>query len=415
MATVFSGLRPSSVIQPTAFAAAILLTLISPLAAQTVAPPDPASVPLRLGPVLVNPRLALTNLGVDTNVFNEPDAEGPESDLTLTLTPSAEVWLPMGPTWVFGTIREDIVWFKEFVSERSLNNLLRAGWLVPLNRLTFDVATGWTHTRERPGYEIDARAERHERDLTGSAELRAFPQTRFGVRGERRRIAFEEGETFMGVDLREELSRTTTAFAIVARHELTPLTTLVFNLAREQDRFLFSPLRDSDTGRFEAGLEFDPDALISGTARIGYRDFDPADDDVPGYSGLTAAANVTYIALDAIRFGFQAMRDVEYSYDETQPYYLQTGFTGSLTVQVYGPVDAEGRFGRQNLSYRMRGDVDAEGDRVDRVRTYGGGVGYRLGRDLRIGFNIDHYERTSEVAVRAYDGLRYGVSVTYGR
>ena len=54
-------------------------------------------------------------------------------------------------------------------------------------------------------------------------------------------------------------------------------------------------------------------------------------------------------------------------------------------------------------------------DRVDRVRTYGAGLGYHIGRDLRIGFNVDQCERTSELADRAYDGLRYGAAITYGR
>jgi hypothetical protein len=365
--------------------------------------------------VLVDPRLALTDVGIDTNIFNEPDQENPESDFTTTLTPSADLWLPMGPTWVFGTVREDIVWFKEFASERSLNSRLRVGWLVPLTRVAFDVSTGWTHTRERPGYEIDARAERHERDLAGAAEVLAFPRTRIGVRGERRRYAFEEGETFDGVDLREELSHTTTAVAIVVRRELTPLTMLAFNVGREQDRFLFSSSRDSDTTRFEVGLEFDPFALISGSARIGYRDFDPAAADVPAYSGMTASVDVTYVAFDSMRLGLQAMRDVEYSYDDRQPYYLQSGFTATIAQQIYGPVDAEGRLGTQRLTYTERGDMDATGGRVDRVRTYGGGIGYRIGRELRIGFNVDHYERTSDLASRAYDGLRYGAAFTYGR
>jgi len=75
---------------------------------------------------------------------------------------------------------------------------------------------------------------------------------------------------------------------------------------------------------------------------------------------------VTYVAFDAVRTGFQASRDVEYSYDAAQPYYLQSG------------------------------------------------IGYHIGRDLRIGFNVDQ-ERTSELADRAYDALRYGAAITYGR
>jgi hypothetical protein len=378
-------------------------------------PPDPEAIPVHLGPLLVTPRLTLSNAGIDTNVFNVPDAEGPESDFTITVAPSADLWLRTGPTWVYGTLREDIVWFNEFVSERSVNSVLRAGWLVPLTRVAFNIGTGWTHTRERPGYEIDARAERHERDLTGAAEVRAFPRTRIGVRGERRRYAFEEGETFNGVDLREELSRTNTAVALLMRYELTPLTTLAVNVTQEEDRFLFSTLRDSDTRRIEAGLEFDPYALISGSARVGYRDFDPAATDLPGYSGVTASVNVTYAALQTTRFGFQAMRDVEYSYDETQPYYLQSGFSASVAQQIYGPVDVEARLGAYSLSYRTRGDIAPTEDRIDHTRTYGGGVGYRVGRDLRIGFNVDHQERTSDLAAHAYDGLRFGAVVTYGR
>jgi len=211
------------------------------------------------------------------------------------------------------------VWLKEFVSERSLNSALRGGLLVPLTRLSFNVGTGWTHTSERPGFEIDARAERDEREFTSAAEVVTFARTRFGVRGGRRRFEYEEGQTFNGVDLRQEISRTNDVFAFTTRYELTPLTRFAVNLSREQDRFLYNPLRDSDTGRIEAGLEFDPSALISGGARLGYRDFDPGDPALAGYSGLTASANIAYVALDTMRVSFQAGRDVEYSYDETQP------------------------------------------------------------------------------------------------
>jgi hypothetical protein len=43
------------------------------------------------------------------------------------------------------------------------------------------------------------------------------------------------------------------------------------------------------------------------------------------------------------------------------------------------------------------------------------GVGYRLGRDLRFGVNIDEQKRQSVVDILQYDGLRYGVAITYGQ
>ena len=371
---------------------------------------------MRFGPLLVDPRLALANAGVDTNVFNEAEDEGPRSDLTITVIPSADVWLRMGRTWVSGTVREDIVWYKDFTSERSINQSYRAAWVVPLTRVSFDVGAGWMHTRERPGFEIDARARRQEHDFTGGLEIRALSKTLFGVRGERRRVEFDETAVFLETNLNEELTRTSTSAAVTIRHELTPLTSLSLNLSRDQDRFDHSPLRDADSRRIDAGLDFDPFALISGTARFGYRDFDPADADLPGYSGATASVNLAYVALGSTRLAIQAMRDVQYSFDITAPYYLQSGISASLAQQIYGPVDVEGRIGGQRLAYRARGDgVAADQERVDRIRSYGAGAGYRVGPDLRIGVNVDKQRRRSEVDFRTYEGLRYGLAVTYGR
>jgi hypothetical protein len=51
---------------------------------------------------------------------------------------------------------------------------------------------------------------------------------------------------------------------------------------------------------------------------------------------------------------------------------------------------------------------------TDRVRTYGGGLGYRVGDTLRIGFNIDEQRRSSPLPRRNYSGVRAGLSLTYG-
>jgi hypothetical protein len=53
-------------------------------------------------------------------------------------------------------------------------------------------------------------------------------------------------------------------------------------------------------------------------------------------------------------------------------------------------------------------------NRIDRVSTYGGGVGYHLGKALRLGFNVDNSKRTSPIVDWTYQGLRYGTALTYG-
>src|SRR5712691_6051352 len=140
------------------FAATIVvLTLTAPLArAQTPEPgaPDPAKVRVQIGPLSLNPTFALTNAGIDTNVFYEPDQLAPKRDFTMTVTPATDLWLRLGRTWLTGNIKEDLVYYNKYASERSANGHYTVGWLVPLNRLTGKVGADYVSTRDRPGFEI---------------------------------------------------------------------------------------------------------------------------------------------------------------------------------------------------------------------------------------------------------------------
>jgi hypothetical protein len=206
---------------------------------------------------------------------------------------------------------------------------------------------------------------------------------------------------------------TTTGFFV--RHQLTPLTSVMFTASRIQDRFDFSSLRNSDSNIGAVSLTFDPFALIKGSATVGYRDFRPSSAGLDDYRGLTTAVNLSYLASEMTKFSVKANRDIEYSFDTDQPYYLLTGVEGSIAQQLFGPVDVVGRIGFESLAYRDRAGAEVTvADRVDRVRTYGVGVGYHLGRDLRVGVNVDRSQRESAVAQRQYHGLRIGTAVTYG-
>jgi len=372
----------------------------------------PATVRMRLGPLFINPTFNLSNAGRDTNVFN--DSKNPQEDFTVTISPGTDLWLRFGPTWIQGNIKEDIVWFQKFASERSANNGYGVKWVVPLNRLSVTPSMGYVNTRERPGFEIDARVEHTEMTYGANAELRLFTKTYIGAEGRRATTDFVDGATFQGTNLHDELNRTATLGSVNIRHQVTPLTSLNLAGSMSQDRFKFDPLRNSDSVAASGSLRFEPSALISGSAMIGYRDFKPLSPDVPSYRGSIVSVDLTYVLLGMSRFKFVANRDVQYSYDITQPYYLQTSLNGSVSQQIFGPVDVVLRGGVGRLEYRDRvGAAVAAANRTDRVETYGGGVGYHLGRDMRIGVNVDHNRRDSALDLRRYQGWLYGVAVTY--
>jgi Putative beta-barrel porin 2 len=405
---------------PKGFVAAatlLALTCVTPAAAQETGDggPDPAKVRVRIGPLYMNPTIALANLGIDQNVFNEASDQNPKKDFTLTLVPNADLWLRMGRTWFTGAIKEEIVWYQKYTTERAANTMYSLSWKVPLNRLTANVGASYADVRDRPGFEIDARSRRKELQYNGSVEVRALSRTFLGVTASRQKVDFDKDAVFFNSFLNFELNRVTTTRGLSVRHQVTPLTSISLTATRSQDRFEFSSLRDSNSTSAVVTISFDPFALIKGSATFGYRDFEPVTPGLQNFNGATGTLELSYVLLGTTRFSVEGARDVQYSYDVNQPYYLQTGVTGSISHQLFGPVDVGARAGLQNLVYRDRAAANLHAaNRADRVRTYGGGVGYRMGRDLRLGFNADTYRRASDLAQRRYKNLMMGISATYG-
>jgi hypothetical protein len=347
-------------------------------------------------------------------VFNEP-ADEAKRDFTFTVSPRADLWMGIGRTWVISSLREDLVWYDTYSTERAANSRVSLGWTVPLTRVAFGISGSYVAAHDRPGFEIDTRADRREVAFRGGAEVRALSRTLVAVTAARERVEFAGDEQFRGSSLDAELTRTISSGSIALRHELTPLTSMSFDVRRDQDRFDVSTLRDSDSTSAGVQVTFDPSALIAGSARVAYRRFEPRAADLPKFTGATVAVNLTYTLLGSTRFGVQATRDLQYSYDENQPYYLQSGAAGSIAQQIYGPVDAVFRAARYTLAYRDRDGAPIPfADRVDKMRSYGAGVGYHIGRDLRIGVNVDKQRRDSELPLHSYEGLRFGTSITYG-
>jgi len=396
--------------------AALVVLHAAPARAQTpgAGEPDLSKVRIRMGPLSLNPSIALTNIGVDNNVFNEPDEAKPKSDFTFTLQPATDLWLHTGPTWVTGRIQEDLVWFQTYSSERSVNATYSAGWLVPLTRLRFNVNATRRNLRDRPGFEIDARSQRFETEYTGSIEVRTLSKTYFGLTAARQHVDFDKDAIFLNRNLQFELNRETTSAGATVRYQMTPLTGITLAATRSQDRFEFSSLRDSNSTAATASLNFDPLALIRGSMTVGYRDFEPLSPGLAAYKGLTASGNLSYVLYGSTKFTFGVNRDVQYSYDVNEPYYLLTAFTGSIAQQLFGPIDVTARAGVNSLAYRDRaGAAVVVSDRVDRGHAFGGGVGYHTSSGFRIGFDVDQTNRVSDISSRQYNDLRIGTSVTY--
>ena len=375
---------------------------------------------IRLGPLGLSPSIRVSNVGIDTNVLNDPDT--PQQDFTATFNPAMQIWLRAGPSRVRGSVAMSAIYFREFASQRALNTTDEVRWELPLNRFLPYVSYSIGKMRARPNQEIDDRVEYGTTNTGVGTTVRVGARTALVVQAQRGEVTFGSDEEFFGTNLSQALDRTTDTVGSSVRLQLTPLTTFVIAADVQRESFKFSPRRDAMMRGVRPGVEFSRSALITGSAYVGYRTFDIDDPTVPDYSGVTASVDLAYVLLDRTRFSTRIDRDVVYSFSELQPYYVQTGAVFTVTQQLSSTWDVSVGTSRQWQDYQVStlavvsGQPAASAPRSTLSEasqySYQFGVGRRLGRKMRVAFQADHAQRTSGL-LGTYRGTRFFNTVSY--
>jgi hypothetical protein len=372
---------------------------------------------MHFGPLYLTPIVTLTNLGWDSNVFNG-QGEAKEGDFTFTLTPAADVWLPFARrAMIITNAAADLVYFQTLSSERSVDPFVLVRPEIYFNRLTLFAEGSYLDTRQRPNFEIDVRARRNEREGKAGFDLRIAKKLSIEMAGRERRIRFDADQYYQGTELQETLNRDERAASATLRYRWTPLTTVVVLSEAQSDRFVYSPERDTDSVRIMPGVELKPRAIVSGSGYIGYRRFVVLSDEMPDFSGLVASGALSYTLQGATKFTFTANRDVDYSFEQDQPYYVKSGFGLDVRRALGARFDVTAGYERYDYAYRefTTGTATPTVHRVDLTQDVSCSFGYRAARDARIGFGASYRERTSNTEpFRDYNGVRIGVMIDYG-
>lgn len=395
--------------------ASCVAVLLAGSPAAVSAQPDQAfrqSAPVRLGPLYLAPVMTLKELGVDTNVFNSAGAE--ESDFFFSVSPQTEFWLPVGRRLlVTGSAAGDAVFFQHFATERSIDPRGQMRAEVYVSRMTLFGTGSFLRSRQRPNFEIDVRTPRVERSAGAGVNIRLLRKISLEVATQLSRVEFEGDALFFGTSLREMLNREGRAASASLRYQVTPLTTIVVRGEAIDDRFKFSPARNARSESVAPGLEFRAGALITGAVSVGVRRFRPLDDRVPDFQGTTASADLSYALLGSTMFRFTADRDVAYSFEPSQPYYLRSGYGGSVSRPLAGSFDATIGAQRYTYSYREFADADPASLRADVTRVLSAMIGYRVSSKNRFGVTGSYVTRESNRGARGYNSMRIGASATY--
>jgi hypothetical protein len=377
-------------------------------------PPEPP-VPVHLGPFGFAPSIALTNAGLDTNVFNEPDAK---QDLTMTLTPRTTAAWRVGRMRFVGDGNVDVVHFYHFASERSVDTHDHLSVEAPLNRMRVRGFFRYLNTRQRTDDELDLRTRRVEREAGATVERRIAAKTTVGLTLEQVTASFDHAAGASGSLLQQVLNRGVRTVATSVRYAASPMTSFSVSTESERARFEYSPLRNADSFRWGPAFEFNPRGPLRGRAFVGYQHFDIADPSVRDFAGAVTATNLEYVLLDATRINVGINRDLAFSFRLESPYYVRTALSSSVTHRFGEAWMVGGDVARRWLDYRTTtapaaasgfGDTPRE-----RVAAFGITVSRYLTRTATFSLQMSYQQRRSELTIqRDYERLRVGTTIRY--
>ena len=362
-----------------------------------------------VGPFTISPTLVIRELGIDTNVFD--DHENPKRDYVLSLSPTVDIFGKLGLLQAALTSSTDFTWYAKYASERSLGRVVRGRVDFLPSRLRLSVGGGLVQTRERPNMEIELRARRNQNEAWGGVGFEISPIARVYTTLHQTTLDFQDNEVYRGIVLSDVLDRRTNVIEAGLAVSVTPFTTLLVSGRRTEDRFVADSRRDSDSQSAKTEFSFARDAIIQGHVNLGYRDFHPVDPTMSRFRGVTSGAGLSFTGFWRGHMDFDASRDVSYSYDVAEGYYVGTTMVGTYTQRVIGAVDVLTQLGLGKMDYGRRDGLD---DRVDNLRTMAGGVGYNFDNGGRFGLTYEYEVRESDsFADRRYASRRLFGSYTH--
>jgi hypothetical protein len=391
---------------------AMLALLSARQVAAQVSPILPSTRVIVAGPVSLYPQIALRDAGTDSNIYNESTA--PKSDLTYAITPRLYAIVPIGNTRFVGTGVGDLVYYRTYSDQRSLTTSLDGRYEVTGPGFRPFASAGFVSRGDRNGFEIDARVRSTQSMLSVGADVDVTALTALTAWASRSRTVYGRDEEYLSASLADQLDHRTDVVAAGARFHATPLTTIVIAAEIRRHRFEGSPVRNADSLRVSPAVQFDSGGAITGDATAGYTAFTPLDSVVASYRGLTGSARLHYTLLTVTRFDVEANRDVSFSYDAIQPYYLESGGRLQVAQRILGQFEIIAIGERRELRNQRIGGMSFDGRR-EVTTSVGGGVGFQIQKQVRFTLTYERTARTSSEPVgREYQRRRMLGSVNYG-
>lgn len=357
----------------------------------TLTDTEPTVGILTIGNVRFAPGMTVREIGWDSNVFDEPEQDGPKSDFVVAVQPDVSAFTRLRFARISAYAGSELTYYNTYESERSVGHTARARVDLLFSRVRPFFGVGEIETRLRPNGEIDTRADRQETELSGGLAFDLSPYSLVYASAYEWKNVFENAFED-GIDIGRSLTRDSNNYQAGIKTDITPLLSVQLFAAYQEDSFPHDPIRNSASWNGNAIFSFAPDAVVSGFVTVQYRDLNPVDPEITPYRGLLGSLSLSYSFLEVGRLSVALARGLEYSFVSAEAYYLEQSATVAYTHRLVGDIDAQVRGSLSAFEYDARRTLPQH---TDSLASYGGSVGYNLRNRTRIALNFEQARRRS--------------------
>lgn len=396
--------------------------------------PPPATVTdrapgeIRLGPLILSPRLTFGGLGWESNVYlvGEDDAgtRPKVNDLVASGGPGLGLRWPFTPKFKLLAASDlTYTWYSETASQRRLAGGVDGRFVLDSSPLR--LSAGYQHRRtfERPSPEIGQRVETVASGPVGSIGFALPGRLGFDLDvgySDTQAPAQADLDGTLGDEVRRRLSRTTTTVRPALSYGVTPKTRVFVEGRYETQRYDGQTALDADTYGGGLGVRTDADTLLPGEVTVGVERYEPTDGTTPPRDSVYARVELR------LELSPRTRLLPHYRRERTVSLLPTLGDTQTLIREDIGlSIFKELITNRLDLQLTMNREAahpDGAGVVIDlgpgaptiaRDAVYYGAVGdlgYRFG-PLRLGVMAEWRNRSRTlVATRTAQGFRLGLS-----
>jgi len=354
----------------------------------------------RWGPLRVRPRLELSNVGHDDNIFATSSNE--VGDLTATIGPKIDGLALFGHR-AFLTFVERLSYtaYRDNPDQNFTNQRLSGRATLPFGRTGLFVEGLMNRLKERPLDAEDVRADRDEDGVGVGLILEPGWRTEIELVHARKTWRYSdpdapEDELF---SIGDRLDRAENRDGVKLRYRLMGRTrlTLAAHVSDIEFDNKVAAGRDSDAWDLMPGVDFGEGGALSGSVRFGRSVIDTHGALQEDFDGTAGAAELAYRPGQRTTFKLEGGREPGFTISSDSTFYVDTRVRLAALYYVTRVVGLEGGSTRARLTFP---GASPSFEREDDIRLYDAGLRFRLaedsrGRRVEYTLRLERYRRDS--------------------